>query len=46
VDATSTTRIYLNVPTTVTRIGFVESGPVQDVTGTNFTFSTAQIVIP
>jgi probable HAF family extracellular repeat protein len=46
VGATSTTRIYLNVPTTVTRMGFVESGPVQDVTGTNFTFSTAQIVIP
>jgi probable HAF family extracellular repeat protein len=46
VGATSTTRIYLNVPTTVTRIAFVESGPVQDVTGTNFTYSTAQMVIP
>ena len=46
VGATSTTRIYLNVPSTVTRIAFVESGPVQDVLGTNYTYSTAQMVIP
>jgi probable HAF family extracellular repeat protein len=46
VGAISTTRIYLNVPATVMRVAFVESGPVQDVTGTNFTYSTAQMVIP
>ncbi len=46
VGATSIIRIYLNVPTTVTRIAFVESGPVQDVLGTNYTYSTAQMVIP
>jgi hypothetical protein len=39
-------RLYLNVPSTVTRISITESGPVQDVLGTNYNYSTAEAVIP
>ena len=41
-----TTRIYLNVPSTATRISITEGGPVQDVTGTNYSYSTAEAVVP
>jgi beta-lactam-binding protein with PASTA domain len=40
------TRIYLNVPSTATRISITEGGPVQDVTGTNYSYSTAEAVAP
>ena len=39
-------RLYLNVPSTVTRISITESGPVQDVLGMNYNYSTAEAVIP
>jgi len=41
-----TTRVYLNVPSTATRISITESGPVQDVIGTNYNYSTAQAFVP
>lgn len=41
-----TTTVYLNVPSTVTRMSLTESGPVQDVLGTNYNYSTAQAVFP
>jgi beta-lactam-binding protein with PASTA domain len=40
------TRIYLNVSSTATRISITEGGPVQDVTGTNYSYSTAEAVVP
>ena len=46
VGALVTTKIYLNVPSTVTRMSITESGPVQDVLGTNYNYSTAEAVIP
>ena len=46
VGASITTTIFVNVPSTVTRMSITESGPVQDVTGTNFNYSTAEAVIP
>jgi hypothetical protein len=46
VGAAMTTRVYLNVPVTATRISLTESGPVQDVLGTNYNYSTAESVIP
>ncbi|HKW99167.1 MAG TPA: PASTA domain-containing protein [Bryobacteraceae bacterium] len=39
-------RFYLNVPSTVTRMSITESGPVQDVVGTHYNYSTAEAVIP
>jgi beta-lactam-binding protein with PASTA domain len=41
-----TTKMYLNVPSTATRISITENGPVQDVLGTNYNYSTAEAVIP
>jgi hypothetical protein len=41
-----TTRLYLNVPSTVTRLSLTENGPVQNVLGTNYNYSTAEAVIP
>ncbi|HXJ17593.1 MAG TPA: PKD domain-containing protein, partial [Candidatus Polarisedimenticolia bacterium] len=41
-----TERFYLDVPSTVTRFSITESGPVQDVIGTNYNFSTGQAVYP
>jgi probable HAF family extracellular repeat protein len=46
VGTSITTKIYLNVPNTVTRISITESGPVQDVTGTNYNYSAAEGVVP
>ena len=44
---TSTTiRLYLNVPATVTKFSITENGTVQDVVGTTFNYSTGQGVIP
>jgi len=47
-DAGSSTvlHILLNVPSTVARFSITETGIVQDVTGTKFSFSIAQAVIP
>jgi hypothetical protein len=39
-------RLYLNVPSTAKRISITESGPVQDVTGTNYNYSTAEALVP
>jgi len=41
-----TTTVYLNVPSTVTRLSITEAGPVQDVLGTNYNYSTSQAVFP
>jgi hypothetical protein len=41
-----TTRLYLNVASTATRIALTENGGLQDVLGTNYTFSTSQAAIP
>ncbi len=41
-----TTRVYLNVPGTATRISITEDGSVQDVLGTNYNYSAAESVIP
>jgi hypothetical protein len=41
-----TSRVYLNVPSSATRIALTENGGLQDVLGTNYTFSTSQAVIP
>jgi beta-lactam-binding protein with PASTA domain len=46
VGASVTTVIYVNVPSTVTRMSITESGPVQDVVGTSYNYSTAEAVIP
>jgi beta-lactam-binding protein with PASTA domain len=46
VGASMTTTLFVNVPGTVTRMSITESGPVQDVAGTNFNYSTAEAVIP
>jgi len=39
-----TTHVLLNVSGTATRISVTEDGPVQDVLGTNYTYSTAESV--
>jgi hypothetical protein len=39
-------RLLLNVPATITRFSITETGSVQDVAGTKFSFSMAQAVIP
>jgi beta-lactam-binding protein with PASTA domain len=46
VGASVTTTIYLNVPSTVARISITEGGPVQDVAGGNYNYSTAEGVVP
>jgi hypothetical protein len=46
VGATSVVRLYLNVPSTVTRFSVTETGTLQDVAGAAFSYSLAQSVIP
>ena len=46
VSVAVTTRVYLNVPSTATRIALTENGGLQDVLGTNYTFSTSEAAIP
>jgi K319L-like, PKD domain/Bacterial Ig domain len=48
IDASSseTVRLYLNLPPTVVRFSITETGTLQDVTGTSFSYSQAQAVIP
>jgi DNA-binding beta-propeller fold protein YncE len=46
VGATTTIRIYLNVPPTVTRFSITENGTVQDVIGTNYAYSAGQSTTP
>ena len=41
-----TTKMYLNVPSTATRISITENGTVQDIQGTKYSYSTAEAVIP
>jgi hypothetical protein len=44
--ASSTVRIFLNVPSTVTRFSITENGQVQDTAGNNFSFSIGQATFP
>src|SRR6266850_3225450 len=44
--ASTTIRLYFNVPSTVTRFSVTENGTVQDPAGTTLSFSIAQSVIP
>jgi hypothetical protein len=44
--ASATVRLYLNVPGTVLRFSITETGTVQNVAGTNYSYSTTQSVIP
>jgi hypothetical protein len=46
VGASSTVRLFLGVPSTVTRFSITETGTVNNVLGTMYSFSTAQSVIP
>jgi hypothetical protein len=46
VGASSTVRLYFSVPATVTRFSITETGAVNNVVGTLYSFSTAQSVIP
>jgi len=46
VSASTTVRLYLSVPSTVTRFSITETGTVNNVTGTLYSYSTAQSVIP
>ena len=41
-----TIKVFLNVPNTATRISVTENGPVQDVLGTNYNYSTAESLVP
>jgi hypothetical protein len=44
--ASSTVRVFLNVPSTVTRFSITENGQVEDTAGNNFTFSIGQATFP
>ncbi len=46
VGASSTIRLYLTVPSTVTRFSITESGMLENVTGTVYSYTTAQAVFP
>ncbi len=46
VGASTTIRLFLNVPSTVTKFSVTESGPVQDAGGTTYSYSAAQVVYP
>jgi hypothetical protein len=46
VGTSTTVRLFLNVPSTVTRFGVIEGGTVNDVIGTNYSFSVAQALVP
>jgi len=46
VGISATFRLFLGVPSTVTKFSVTEGGPVQDVLGTNYNYSTAQAVYP
>jgi beta-lactam-binding protein with PASTA domain len=46
VGTATTYKVYLNVPSTVSRISVTASGPVQDVLGTNYNYSTAVALVP
>jgi len=46
VGASTTVRIYLNVPATVSRFTITENGQVENLAGTSFTFSLGQATFP
>jgi PKD repeat protein len=46
VGASTIVRLYLHVPGTVSRLSVTESGPLTNVLGTVYAYSTAQAVIP
>jgi len=46
VGASTTVRIYLNVPSTVLRFSMAENGSLQDASGSSFTFASSQLVVP
>jgi hypothetical protein len=46
VGGTFTARLYLNLPSTITRFSITETGLLQDVAGTTYSYSMGQAVIP
>lgn len=46
IGGTITVRLYFNVPFTVTRFSITETGALQNVIGTNYSFSIAQATYP
>lgn len=46
VGGSTMVRVYLNVPATVTRFSITESGTIQNVTGTSFSYSMGQTLVP
>lgn len=46
VGATTTVRLFLNVPSTVTRFGITETGALQNVLGTTLSYSISQSILP
>jgi hypothetical protein len=46
IGASTTRRLYLNVPSTVTRFSVTESGTLTNAVGTSIGFSTAQSIFP
>ena len=46
VGTLATVRLYLNIPTTVTKFSLTETGTMQDSVGTAYSISLGQAVIP
>jgi hypothetical protein len=46
IGATTTIRVYLDRPLTVTRFSITENGTLRDVLGANLSYSIGQAVIP
>jgi hypothetical protein len=46
VGAASTVKLFLNVPSGVSRFSVTENGTVDDIRGQSFNFSTSQVVVP
>ena len=44
--ASKVVRLFLNVPSTVTKFSITENGTVQDIVGTSYNYSTGQAVTP
>jgi hypothetical protein len=46
VGITVKTRMYVQIPSTVTRVGLTEGGTIKDVAGTQYSFSMSQSFVP
>jgi hypothetical protein len=46
VGITVKTRMYIQIPSTVTRVGLTEGGTIKDVAGTQYSFSMSQSFVP